>query len=70
MNVLVPGDGVISNPCPEDTDGSGSVDVIDLVNVVLDWGSDGSANGGDVDGSGIVDVTDLVNVVLAWGPCP
>jgi hypothetical protein len=56
-------------PCPSDTNGDGWVDVIDLVNVVLDWGTGGAEHHGDVDGSGFVDVADLVNVVLLWGPC-
>ncbi len=55
--------------CSADTDGNMDVNVVDLVNVILDWGTDGSANGGDVDGSGIVDVADLDEVILAWGPC-
>ncbi|MHC4989927.1 MAG: hypothetical protein ACYTGC_03010, partial [Planctomycetota bacterium] len=54
--------------CP-DTNRDGIVDVNDLLNVILDWSTDGSANGGDVDGSGLVDVNDLLDVVLAWGSC-
>ncbi|MHC4911023.1 MAG: hypothetical protein ACYTF9_15050, partial [Planctomycetota bacterium] len=56
--------------CPADTNGDGAVDVQDLTNVILDWGSDGSANGGDVTGDGTVDVSDLTDVILQWGPCP
>jgi hypothetical protein len=56
-------------PCPGDTNGDGLVDVSDLVNVILDWGTNGAAHSGDVNGSGTVDVADLVAVVLAWGPC-
>ena len=52
-----------------DTDGSGVVDVDDLVAVIVDWSTDGSGNNGDVDGNGVVDVNDLVAVILAWGPC-
>jgi hypothetical protein len=52
--------------CPADVDGSATVDVDDLIAVVLGWGGDGAA---DVDGSGAVDVDDLVLVVLEWGPC-
>lgn len=55
-------------PCP-DTNGDWYIDVIDIVNVFLDWGTDGSENGGDVDGSGVVDVADLVALIFAWGPC-
>lgn len=55
--------------CPADTDGSGVIDVTDLVNVVLDWATDGSGYNGDVNGDMFVDVSDLVDVILAWGPC-
>jgi hypothetical protein len=55
-------------PCPGDTNGDGVVDVIDIVMVILDWGSpDGK---GDVNGDGISNVQDLVIVILNWGPCP
>ncbi|MHC5001883.1 MAG: hypothetical protein ACYTJ0_02055 [Planctomycetota bacterium] len=56
-------------PCPADVDGTGVVDVDDLVAVILDWGTDGSAHNSDVDGSGTVDVDDIVVVILTWGPC-
>ena len=55
--------------CPADTDGSGEVDVDDLVSVVIAWGTDGTANNADVDGSGVVDVNDLNAVIVGWGPC-
>ena len=53
-----------------DVNGDGVVDVEDLVQVILEWGTcpvppaDCAA---DVDGSGVVDVGDLVIVVLGWG---
>jgi hypothetical protein len=63
--------------CPGDTDGDGRVNVDDIVNVITDWGTDGSANGGDVTGAlpgsppdGLVDVNDLNAVIVAWGDCP
>ncbi len=63
--------------CPGDTDGDGQVNVGNLTNVVLDWGTDGSANGGDVTGSplgsspdGKVNVSDLNAVILGWSGCP
>jgi predicted outer membrane repeat protein len=55
--------------CDEDTDGDGDVDIDDMVNVILDWGTDGSEHNGDVDGSGVVDIDDVVAVVVAWGSC-
>jgi hypothetical protein len=53
--------------CPTDTNGDGTTDVVDLVNVVLAWGTDDP--GADVNGDGLVDVQDLVAVILAWGEC-
>ncbi|MHC5002478.1 MAG: hypothetical protein ACYTJ0_05085 [Planctomycetota bacterium] len=53
--------------CP-DTNGDGIVDVDDALNVIFDWGTDGSEHNGDVDGSGNVDVEDLVAVFVDFGP--
>jgi hypothetical protein len=58
-----------SVPCGADSNADCVVDVSDMVNVIIDWGTNGAANGGDVDGNGIVDVNDLVAVVVGWGPC-
>jgi hypothetical protein len=57
--------------CPGDTDGSGMVDAVDLINVILDWGctSPPGPCPGDVNLDGIVDVGDLVLVILSWGGC-
>jgi hypothetical protein len=55
--------------CPSDTNGDLVVDVDDLLNVLLDWDTDGSMHNGDVNGDGIVDVDDLLQVVLDWGDC-
>jgi hypothetical protein len=56
--------------CPGDADGDGLVGVDDIVNVILDFGTDGLAHGGDVTGDGVVDVDDIVEVILGWGACP
>ena len=63
--------------CVGDTNLDGLVDVDDINNVILDWGTDGSAHGGDVTGSapgrppdGVVDSSDLIAVFVAWGGCP
>ena len=45
---------VNADACPGDTNGDFQVNVPDLLNVLADWGTDGSANGGDLDGSGMV----------------
>jgi bacterioferritin-associated ferredoxin len=57
--------------CPADTNGDGVVDVNDLVNVIVLWGTDGQAAGIDADVivDGTVDVNDLVAVIVAWGDC-
>jgi hypothetical protein len=43
------------------------VDVEDLVEVILAWGTDDAA--ADITGDGIVNVEDLVEIILAWGSC-
>jgi cytochrome c551/c552 len=55
-----------------DTDSNGSIDVVDLVAVVLDWGCANPPGPcpGDVTNDGTVDVQDLVKVILDWGACP
>ena len=56
--------------CDGDTNGDSNVDIDDIQNVVLDFGTDGSANGGDADGDGDVDIDDVQMVVLNFGvPC-
>ena len=52
-----------------DADDDGTVGSPDLIAVILDWGSDGSGNGGDVNGDGVVDISDLLTVILGWGTC-
>jgi hypothetical protein len=62
------------NDCPTDTDGNGSTDIDDIVNVILDFGSTGDGNmdgfNGDVDQTGVVDIDDVVLLILNFGPCP
>jgi hypothetical protein len=58
--------------CPQDDtgdiNGDGSVNVNDLVLVVLDWGCQGDGCKGDADGNGVTNVNDLVLVILNWTP--
>lgn len=53
--------------CLGDADCSGSVNVDDLILVILKWGDDDP--NADVNGDGIVDVDDLLIVIINWGPC-
>jgi Ca2+-binding EF-hand superfamily protein len=54
-------------PCEGDIDGSGTIDVGDLLEVIGQWGATDSA--ADIDQDGIVDVSDLLIVIGNWGPC-
>ncbi len=56
--------------CPEDIKRDGSINVLDLIELLLDFGT---AGGGptDINGDGTVNVLDLINLLLAFGmACP
>jgi hypothetical protein len=57
--------------CNPDTNADGQVDVADLVDVILGFGScsPDTPCPADVTCDGIVDVEDLVEVILNWGGC-
>jgi trimeric autotransporter adhesin len=62
----------IGECCAADVDGSGAVDVDDLIAVILAWGdcpAPPAACDADVNDSSAVDVDDLIAVILAWGEC-
>jgi hypothetical protein len=54
-------------PCPGDVTGDGLVDVLDLLQVMADWGLPGGPS--DINGDGLVDVLDLLIVLAEWGGC-
>jgi hypothetical protein len=54
-------------PCPADIDGSGSVNIDDLLAVINSWGQSGVP--ADVNNSGTVNIDDLLTVINAWGVC-
>ncbi|MHC4948736.1 MAG: DNRLRE domain-containing protein [Planctomycetota bacterium] len=58
--------------CPADVDGSGTVDVHDLLAVISAFGPcpPGEECPADLNGNGFVGVLDLLLVLLSWGPCP
>ena len=53
--------------CPWDLDGSGTVGLSDLLELLADWGCVGCP--ADFDGGG-VGVSDLLVLLANWGPCP
>ncbi len=55
--------------CPADLDGSGSVGVPDLLDLLANWGECGDCPA-DLDGSGSVGVPDLLELLAQWGDCP
>ena len=62
--VVLPDDEPID--CPGDSNGDLVVDLADLLDVIGNWGSDGSG-GGDVNDDGAVNLADLLEVIGNWG---
>ena len=54
--------------CAGDVDGDGTVNVDDIVEVILSWGETGS-NPADLNGDFVVDMQDLVLVLNYYGQC-
>ncbi|MCZ6837065.1 MAG: right-handed parallel beta-helix repeat-containing protein [Planctomycetota bacterium] len=59
-----------SDHCPADSDGSGGIEVLDLLDLLAKWGLCSVPCPEDNDGSGTVDVLDLLDLLAAWGACP
>jgi len=57
--------------CEADVDGSGHVDIVDLLLALALWGQGGTpaSDSADIDGDGIVAVDDLLIIVATWGVC-
>ncbi|MCH2133025.1 MAG: FG-GAP-like repeat-containing protein [Phycisphaerales bacterium] len=53
--------------CPGDVDGSGTIDVDDLLTILAAFGSTDAES--DLDGNGVVDVNDVLIVIAGWGAC-
>ena len=54
--------------CAGDVDGDGTVNIDDIIEVILAWGATGS-NAADLDGDGTVGLQDLVLVLNFYGQC-
>ena len=61
--------GPFTPPCPGDLNGDGVVNVLDLIELVMSFGSceDCPADSND---DGIVNVLDLITLIMNFGPCP
>ena len=58
----------VAPPCPEDLNGDGVVNVLDLLLVLAVWGPCPGCPE-DLNNDGTVNVLDLLLVLAAWGPC-
>ena len=61
------------NPCPEDTNGDGTVNVLDLIELLLCFGQPNlpPCTQEDINGDNTVNVLDLIDLLLAFGTvCP
>jgi len=54
-------------PCSGDVNGSGTVDVTDILAIVAAWGTNDPD--ADINGDGIVNVSDMLEAIAGWGPC-
>lgn len=76
MTVSYAGNEILINvsiPCDGDINGSGSVGVDDLQEVIAQWGvcpAPPALCTADLTHDGMVNVPDLMVVINAWGPCP
>ncbi len=52
-------------PCPPDLNADGTVDGLDMTEILSNWGGPGA----DINGDGITDGIDLSSVLAGWGPC-
>ena len=53
--------------CLGDINGDAVISVVDILEIISEWGLTNSP--ADVNQDGIVDVSDLLIVVGNWGPC-
>jgi hypothetical protein len=78
LTVRVEITGPVLDPCPADIAGGkgagdGSVNIVDLLMLIADWGASNSPAdiaGSDGTPDGTVDIADLLTLIAAWGPCP
>ena len=66
-------EGTVAQPCPEDVNSDGAVNVLDLIDVLLCFGLPAApgCERQDINADGTVNVLDLIDLLLAFGTtCP
>lgn len=58
----------VEEACTGDIDGDGSIGIMDLLDVLEQWGPCSTCDA-DLDGNGTVDIMDLLTVLAGWGSC-
>lgn len=56
-------------PCPADANSDGTVDILDLLMLLSNWGPCPADCPADISGDGTVTIDDLLMLLAAWGPC-
>jgi len=60
---------VVGSVCPGDLDGSGAVDVVDLITVLGTWGAAAAGSQIDINADGVVDILDIAVILDRYGGC-
>ena len=68
MTITVHWAGFTCTDC--DFDANETVNVVDLLTLLSNWGKNRPGSPGDVDSDGDVDVRDLTILLDFWGSCP
>ena len=66
-------EGIVAQPCPEDVNNDGAVNVLDLIDVLLCFGlpAEPGCVAEDINQDGTVNVLDLIDLLLSFGTsCP
>ncbi len=63
-------DLITIDPCPEDIDGNGTVDITEILEVLVGWGPCEDFCAIDFDCNGAVGFEEILSLLSAWGTCP
>ena len=71
VTTMILGTTTAQAQCAGDANLDGSVDVVDLLSLLANWGPcDTECGGADTNGDGSIDVVDLLTILAGWGACP